>query len=91
VNPLIWPSKEEIGRDIGTLCQSVIKACWQEARVILDCKHWAKHRGMCDDIDDKLRFIVEWHPMTNAMGDDISERDPVAWGGSGARAACLSG
>jgi hypothetical protein len=63
VKPLIWPSKEEIGRDIGTLCQSVIKACWQKAHVILDCKHWAKHWGMRDDIDDKLRFIVEWRPM----------------------------
>jgi hypothetical protein len=64
--------------------------CCQEARVTLDCKHWAKHKGMRDDIDDKLRFIVEWHLMTNTMGDNSSERYPAAWGGSGARAAWLS-
>lgn len=63
VKPLMWPSKEEIGRDIDTLYQSVVKGRWQEARVILDCKHWAKHWGMHDDTDDKLRFIVEWQPM----------------------------
>lgn len=60
---LTWPSKEEIGRDIDTLYQSVVKGRWQGARVILDCKHWAKHWGLRDDTDDKLRFLVKWQPM----------------------------
>ncbi|KAJ4762651.1 hypothetical protein LUZ62_073026 [Rhynchospora pubera] len=69
VKPLTWPSKEEVGRDIDTLYQSAVNGRCQEARIILDCKHWAKHWELRDDTDDKLRFVVEWRPMPWEMAN----------------------
>ncbi|KAJ3672866.1 hypothetical protein LUZ60_006240 [Juncus effusus] len=59
---LTWPSKEELLKDIDTVYKAVVQGREDDARTILDSKHWAKHWDLRDESDDLLRFVVEWRP-----------------------------
>lgn len=54
-------------RDLEIVCRCVMAMRPEEARAVLDAKHWAKTFELRDEADDLLRFYVQWIPSVSQM------------------------
>ncbi|PKA49975.1 PHD finger protein MALE MEIOCYTE DEATH 1 [Apostasia shenzhenica] len=61
------PCPPQFDRDLDLLCQGLMVALPDEARVVLDSKHWIKKWELVDDRDDRLRFLCQWVPTAEEM------------------------